>query len=259
MAKRLTESPLKAASVRLPGQSSEERLHKLLDDVYTEHLVIIVITAVMLMTSLLQLLFRVPTSTMVVITSLYFLGALAYAVPKMRRVLKEARALRLGRDGERAVAEYLDTLRSENVRVVNDIVGEGFNLDHVLIAPQGVFCIETKTFSKPADKNAQVVYDGEKVTVGGFEPDRNPITQAKAQASWLHSLLKDLTGRAYSVRPVVLFPGWYVHRTNKGKGREVWVLAPRALESFLEEEPPQLTSAEVAQISNALKRYSRSG
>ena len=232
-------------------------MDKLIDDTFTDHLVLITITFVMFMMSVLNLVFKTPPQKMVIITSIFFLAALAYSVPKMRRAIKEAKAFKLGRDGERAVAEYLDTLRNENCRVLHDLVGDNFNLDHVVITQQGVFTIETKTISKPEREDARVVYDGENITVGGFKPERDPITQAKAQASWLRTLLKDMTGKDYPVRPAVVYPGWFVNRTNKDKSRDVWVLEPKALGGFIEKEPVQLSTSDVALASNALKRHVR--
>jgi hypothetical protein len=62
--------------------------------------------------------------------------------------------------------------------VFHDIVGNGFNIDHVLVGPTGVYTVDTKTISKPARGACEVVYYGEKVTVSGFTPDRNPAVQA---------------------------------------------------------------------------------
>jgi hypothetical protein len=254
-----SRSPLKAVPVRLPGQSVQDRINVLLDDVFTTNLVVVVITGVMLMTALIQYVFRMPPDRLVVVTALYFVGSLIYALPKMRRAAREAKALKLGRDGERAVAEYLDTLKNEDCRVLHDLVGDNFNLDHVLISRHGIYTVETKTISKPASGDAKVIYDGEQITVGGFKPDRDPITQAKAQASWLRTLLKDMTGREFAVRPVVVYPGWYVSRTNQGKGKDVWVLEPKALGKFIGNEPAQLSSSDIALVTHALKRHSRAG
>ena len=76
----------------------------------------------------------------------------------------------------------------------HDVVGLGFNVDHVIVGPAGVFTVETKTWSKPAKGDAKVVFDGERVRINGFEPDRNPIVQAKAQARWLKEVLAESTG-----------------------------------------------------------------
>lgn len=94
--------------------------------------------------------------------------------------------------------------------------------------------------------------------VAGFKPDRDPIVQAKAQSSWLRELLSESTGRKFSVRPVVLFPGWLVEQ-GKGTTREVWVMNPKALPQFLEHEPKVLEQADVNLASYHLSRFIRHG
>ena len=86
--------------------------------------------------------------------------------------------------------------------MLHDIVGDGFNIDHVLIGPTGVYTIETKTISKPAKGACEISYDGETICVNGLIPDRDPIVQAKAQANWLQNFLKDSTGK-FKVLPIV--------------------------------------------------------
>jgi hypothetical protein len=53
-------------------------------------------------------------------------------------------------------------------------------------------------------------FDGQHLRGGKLEPDREPIRQATAQASWLKRLLFESTGKTFSVTPVVVFPGWFV-------------------------------------------------
>jgi len=66
------------------------------------------------------------------------------------------------------------------LRSRRDVVGDGFNVDHVLIGPAGVFTVETKTHSKPRG-DARVVFDGEAIQVAGMEPDRDPVVQARGR------------------------------------------------------------------------------
>lgn len=73
-------------------------------------------------------------------------------------------------------------LAEERLPGLHDEIGQGFNLDHVLIGSAGVFTIETKTLSKPVRGQARIKFDGERFLVNGFEPDRDPVIQAKAQA-----------------------------------------------------------------------------
>ncbi|QSA97796.1 nuclease-related domain-containing protein [Methylococcus sp. EFPC2] len=112
-----------------------------------------------------------------------------YAAWQTWRTLPTLRKLRQASEGEKAVGQFLERLRENGYQVFHDVVGQGFNLDHVLIGPGGIFTVETKTLSKPARGEAKILFDGDKVTVAGCEPDRNPIIQAKSQAKWSSELL----------------------------------------------------------------------
>lgn len=187
------------------------------------------------------------------------IAALAVAAFAAWRVISwrpRLRAIRLGVDGERVVGQYLDRMRGAGYRVFHDVVGEGFNLDHVLVGPAGVFTIETKTRTKPARGDARVTYDGDLLRVAGFEPDRDPIVQAKAQARWLSALISDSTERRAFVRPVVVFPGWYVEAAE-GSRRDVWVLEPKALPAFIEREPERLNKDEIALMAKCISMHVR--
>jgi hypothetical protein len=164
-------------------------------------------------------------------------------------------ALKLGRDGEKAVGQFLESLRERGYRVFHDVVGGNFNLDHVLIGPAGVFTVETKTHSKPSG-DARITFDGETIRVGGFEPDRDPVIQARAQVSWLRELLSESTGRRFDVRGVIVYPGWYVNEGD-AKQNPVWVLAPRRLVTFLDHEPRRLSQEDIHLASFHLSRFVR--
>ena len=68
--------------------------------------------------------------------------------------------------------------------------------------------------------------------------------------------LKESTGQDFPVRPVVVYPGWYVQRTVKSS--QVWVLEPKQLEGFIKHEPVTLEKADVQLASSRLKSYLRS-
>jgi hypothetical protein len=180
----------------------------------------------------------------------------AYSAYRINRVRPEARALRLAIDGERVVGQFLDELRTAGYQVFHDLLGSGFNVDHVLIGPAGVFTIETKTHSKRTGADAKVTFDGKTIRVDGWEPDRDAVVQAKAQASWLREILAESTGRKFEVWPVVLFPGWFVEQ-SPGSTKELWVLNPKAFKSFLENEKTILAPEDVKLTSFHLSRYIR--
>jgi hypothetical protein len=182
------------------------------------------------------------------------IALVGYCLVKLMKNQRSIQALKLGRDGERAVGEFLERQRENGYRLFHDIVGGDFNIDHILIGQTGVYTIETKTISKPVRGNPEIQYDGEKIKIGRYELNRNPVIQAKAQANWIKELIGDLTGRQIKVQPVVLFPGWYCKQPLRA---DVWVLNPKALPKFLEKSNPVLTKEDVHSVSTHLSRYVR--
>ena len=64
-----------------------------------------------------------------------------------------------------AVGQELDQLMRQGAATFHDLPAEQFNIDHVVVAAEGVFAVETKGFTKPnqgrGKADATVVYDGE--------------------------------------------------------------------------------------------------
>lgn len=179
-----------------------------------------------------------------------------FALLKIRRGLVQARCIRLGLAGERLVGECLEAMRAHGYKVFHDLPGNGFNVDHALIGPAGVFVIETKTISKPLRGDVRVTYDGARVLIDGHRPDRDPVVQANAAADYVRELLASQDVQRLPVRPVVLYPGWYVERLPRGAA--VWVLNEKALPSFIMQEDVALSTAEVERLASALEQSIRS-
>ena len=124
--------------------------------------------------------------------------------------------------------------------VFHDVVGPNGNIDHVIICSRGIYAIETKTRTKPASGPAIVAVQNNGLTVGGWVPDRDPIIQAKACAKELTKILKASKGRPFEVRPVVVFPGWFIE--DKRESRDsAWVLEPKGLPGWIKREPVSIT------------------
>lgn len=183
-------------------------------------------------------------------------AALAYMIWQARKVWPRIMALKLAEEGEKAVGQFLEGLRELGYQVFHDVIGQDFNIDHVIIGPGGVFTIETKTWKKPRRGSPQIEFDGETLTVNGLTPDRNPVVQARAQANWVGGLLAESTGRKFAVRPVILFPGWFIAAGRESR-RDVWVLEPKALPAFLEKEKSQMALDDVKLAAFHLSRFVR--
>jgi hypothetical protein len=259
MAKLARRSPLKAKPLRLAGQSVQDEIDHWFDDVLNDHLVLLLGGFAVWSTALVTWLFPAPRFTFFVMVSVAFAAMLAWSVPKVVKARRKIQRLRLGRDGERAVAECLDLVRHDGAWVIHDLPGSGFNVDHVVVGTQGVFAVETKTWSKPASGEARIQFDGSKLIVAGTLPSRDPVAQARAQAAWVAKTLEELTGRRYPVRPVVVFPGWFVERAPNPTTRDVWVLEPKELRGWLAREPHVIPPRDVALIHSRLKLVARGG
>ena len=251
---KASKSPLKDKPLRHAGQSLEEERRLLIDEkIETPLLMALVFVLLALLEWWRDWQNMKPRPELFTIAAVLFVAWSAWRVWRVRRKLH---ALNQGIEGEKAVGQFLERLRSAGYDVFHDIVAPGFNVDHVLIGPAGVFSIETKTWSKPARGDARIQYDGERLTINGHPPDRDPVMQAKAQATWLRNQLAESTGRTLDVRPVVLFPGWFIEAPKGNPG--VWVLEPKALPAFLDKSPLRLETSDAKLASFHLSRFIRS-
>lgn len=257
MAKSNKTSPLKDRPLHNPGQSLDVRL----DDLLVHKVLLPIVMAGMLIalasTEWLRWYWGTPPHPF--FYTLAAAGFVIYVAFAVWRIRTQVRAIKLGRDGERAVGQYLEQLRESGARVFHDIVGNGFNLDHVVLTTQGIFVVETKTWRKPSRGEAHITFDGTQVLAAGHKPDRDPVRQVVTQAAWLRELLKESTGKAFPVKPVIVFPGWFVEAaaTGSAKRHGVRLLNPKALPSFIAAEPDQCGVEEVKLAAYHLSRYIR--
>ncbi|MGD0265857.1 MAG: nuclease-related domain-containing protein [Candidatus Methylomirabilota bacterium] len=248
-------SPIKVKPLRTAGQSLDEKLNVLIADRTLLHGMIIAVAIVVAGAEWLRWFTNAPPSPK--LFTVVAAGVIAYSSVAVARLRREVRALRLGREGERAVAELLDSLRAKGYLIFHDVPGRGFNLDHVIIAPQGLFVVETKTHSKRPD--SKVFFDGTRVLLDGKAPDRNPLDQARAAARWLCEALLESTGRKFPVRAVVVYPGWWVESSQGANSGDIWVLNPKGVGSFIGNEPTLLPPEDVRLAADRVAIMSRQG
>ncbi|MEZ6148389.1 MAG: nuclease-related domain-containing protein [Planctomycetaceae bacterium] len=117
-----------------------------------------------------------------------------------------------------------------------------------------MFAIETKTRSKPSG-DSTVSFDGHAILIASHKPDRDPIVQSTAAAKALQGKLLEYSRTKVSVRPVVLFPGWFVEK--QPRDANVWVLNEKAFVKWIGQEPDRLSRETSFQLAAALGRYVR--
>jgi hypothetical protein len=248
------KSPLRDRPLRLPGESLQEDLETLIENRVLFPIIFAVISIALAVDQ--WFFYLHPARGIPWLATLFSLGVVAFAAVCIARTMPRVRAMRLGRDGERIVAEQLDVLKGQGAAIFHDVLADGFNIDHIIISSKGVFAVETKTWSKPARGSPTVTYEGEVLRINGMRPDRDPVSQARMNAAWVSAELKRSTGKHFPTKPVVLFPGWFVEPVSRGA--DVWILEPKALPAFISNEPTKLHDTDVHLATYHMARLVRS-
>jgi len=251
-------TPLKEAPLHLPGQSLESELTRLFDE---RILLYIVAPVIMTVIAVLEWVHALkPRSAHPWFHTIFALAVVVFSFVRIRTLIRRAAALSLGVKGEKAIGQLLETFRSDGYQVFHDIPcesgGKKFNIDHVIVGPQGTFTIETKTISKPMQGSVEVVFDGEKISVNGWTPERDPVVQAQAESKWLHDMLQSATGRSFWIQPVIVYPGWFVRETAQES--RVWVLNPDRLRKKIQFQPQHLKPEDIALVADRVAMHVRS-
>lgn len=160
---------------------------------------------------------------------------------------------------EQVTGQQLNRLIAQGCHVLHDLPAEVGNIDHVIVAPRGVYAVETKSFRKPKgvtdDRNHpghKVHYDGKGLRFPDFATAK-PIEQAVRQAQWLKRVLRDGLGREVPVVPAIALPGWWVERTEEGKRADVQVFTPMGRGAdFMAWQPERLDESQRRLIAQTL-------
>lgn len=173
--------------------------------------------------------------------TLILLLGVAIAARKIVKALPKYRMMKRGEEGERIVAQYIERdLIPQGYSVFHDIQlekdGKTFNIDHLLVGPNGVFAVETKNYSKPSRGEARVTYDGRRLLWNGHQR-RDEDKQARAIAVAAHEYIADLTGTSVMVRPVLCAIGWFAASTALYQ-HPVLLVMEKTLGSVILKVPP---------------------
>jgi hypothetical protein len=151
-----------------------------------------------------------------------FALAIIYILIKTIRTTKNRNNLRLGLEAEWFVSSELHDIEAAGYKVFHDIRCDKFNIDHLVIGPNGVFAIETKGRRKPTNSKTAAEKSLEHVVnvKGGIlefpnYTDTSIVEQAIRQAKWATNWLSEATGESITVSPVVTIPGWFVKAVSK--------------------------------------------
>jgi hypothetical protein len=213
--------PFTQKILRPPGESLRIRLIEL-DEKLNDRLIQLFLSAYspLIMAGLVALQGVHPGIGVWITIAIIAAIASMWSAYRLWKVLNLRRRIRLGFEGERHVGEALNQLMLVGYRVFHDFLITDKprsirNIDHIVIGPNGVFAVETKTRRKVKGEN------GAKVTVldNGLQypwgVDQRDLAQAQEDSTWLAEWLSKMSNEPVKVRSILVLPGWFIDRRSK--------------------------------------------
>ncbi|MBB4658272.1 nuclease-related domain-containing protein [Parvularcula dongshanensis] len=191
----------------------------------------------------------VAPNLMVPALGLMFLVGTAWfglGILRMQRLAKGAQA-------EDYVGAFLQTLERRGAYVLHDLCRDGFNIDHLVIAPSGLYVIETKYASKSGRGRDEIACRDGVLYRNGRQMRGDALSQVTRACEEVARMTRAL-GYAPPLQPVVVFPGWW----TKSEG-PVWVLNEKAALRWIRQRPAVMTAAETRQLYRALRAPAAEG
>ena len=207
-------SPLTTELHNLPGEQARREAERLVESVGDRLMIAVLVGPLVLAGWALQKvdkhLLRFGPAEIVLL--IIVVAVACWAIWSVGKRLRDRWNYLDGIAAERATAQALAPLTSKGCAIYHDIPADKFNLDHVVIGPDAVFMVETKSRRKPAARgktSATVKFNGEVLEFPDWR-DAKMLNQTSAQTRWLSDYLYRKTGERVPVRAVLALPGWYV-------------------------------------------------
>jgi hypothetical protein len=139
-----------------------------------------------------------------------------------------------GQEGEKFVSDEIEPLIRSGYHIFNDVPGDKFNVDFLVIGPSGIYVIEVKNPRK--FKSDKVRYQSGRIFIGNnCLTKTDPVGQVLANSNWAKRLLENgANHKIEGIMPVLLFPNMMVEEYTQ----DLWVLNPKR---FVSEHIPKRT------------------
>src|SRR6266404_5086078 len=230
--------PFTQKILRPPGESLRLRLIEL-DEKLNERLIQLFLWAYspLVMAGLVALQGVRPSPGVWIAIAAIAAIASIWSAYRLWKVINLRRRIRLGFEGERHVGETLNQLMLAGYRVFHDFLITDKprsirNIDHVVIGPNGVFAVETKTRRKVKGENGAKITVLENALQYPWGLDQRDLAQAQKDAAWLAEWLSKMSSEPVKVGSILVLPGWFIDRRSKPlvtvlSGSEVTVNIPK--------------------------------
>ena len=172
-----------------------------------------------------------------------FVTCVTFAIWKFFKVKREVRTWQLGENGEQYVGQTLERdLRPLGYDVFHDVVikkpGRTFNLDHVLIGPNGVYVVETKAWRKPEKGSPEIEYKDGRLFKMSKEIKNDAVKEVISLAKTASTLFFELTGRTYYVKPILVVAGWFC-KCGNASDSQLLLLNEKGVASWVQKDTPK--------------------
>jgi len=210
--------PFTQKILRPPGESLRVRLIEL-DEKLNERFVQLFLAAYspLVMAGLVALQgVRATTGVWTAVAAIALVASI-WCAYRLWRVIMLRRRIRLGFEGERHVGEALNQLMLVGYRVFHDFLITDKprsirNIDHIVIGPNGVFAVETKTPRKIRGEKGATVTVLDNALQYPWGVDQRDLRQAQEQAKWLSEWLSKMSSQPVNVGSILVLPGWFIDR-----------------------------------------------
>lgn len=215
-------SPLTEELFRTPGFSLQQQIDNAQWTLMESLLMIPALTAIVPMFVFLQAKAESKPLSLVswVPIIILIVPGVIYYGRKFFKQVKKVERLRLAYACEVALGQKLEQIvRPDDrpYRVFHDIFFDDFNVDHIVIGPNGVFVIETKGRSKPitnGDKQFKVRVEKDALHFPKHT-EHKPITQTRNNVKAVRNWLSSATGFDVPVGGVLVIPGWFIEQKQR--------------------------------------------
>lgn len=140
------------------------------------------------------------------------MGLFAWGLAILTKHWKRRRHAEDGLLAERITGMQLNRLVAQGCLVLHDLPADGFNIDHVVVSPRGVYVVETKSVRKPKQAKSGTTYNvefnGDSLRFPDFTAAK-PLEQAERYAQWVAVQLRELQINV-PVIPALALPGWHI-------------------------------------------------
>ena len=227
---------------RRPGQSAGEHWRAIVDKETDAVVPVIACMAALLFVAFYQALGIVVP---VWLLALLFFGEICWLFFKVLKIRRSIRTWKLGENGELYVGQTLEkNMRPLGYDVFHDVVikkgGRTFNLDHVLIGPNGVYVVETKAWRKPEKGSPELEYKDGHLYRMGREIKGDAVREVISLAKTANKFFYELTGRAYYVKPILVVAGWFC-KCGGRSDMQFLFLNEKQVATWVQKDKPQHT------------------